>query len=66
MYGNCFVIGGEQQPDVKVYTRGAMKQSSYKATANTVWLSTDDHSFKFKIKGIVRDRFPTRSALELD
>jgi hypothetical protein len=66
MYGNCFAIGGEQQPDVKVYTRGAMKQSSYKPTADTVWLSTDDHSFKFKIKGIVRDKFATRSALELD
>jgi len=66
VYGNCFAIGGEQLPDVKVYTRGAMKKNSYKPTADSVWLSSDDHSFKFKIKNIIKKQFATRSTVELD
>jgi hypothetical protein len=66
LYGNYYSIGGIEKPDVKIYTRGYMKQRTYRITDDTTFISSDDHSFKFKVRHIVKKQLATRSYLELD
>lgn len=62
-YGNHYQIGGEEIKDVKIHTSNTFKIKSYQHSDDSIFVSTDEKSFKL-IKNILDEKFTKPSRFE--
>lgn len=62
-YGNYYKIGGEQIQDVKIYGNGLLKLRNYEYNEDSIFLSTDEHSFSL-VKYMLGSKFKRKSRFE--
>jgi hypothetical protein len=64
MYGNLYNIGGTEMPDVKVYANKRHRDRSNEMTENSIFVSTEDNSFKIMLEKTFKKLFVTPSNYE--
>lgn len=65
VYGNIFNVSSNSISDVKIYSSGLMKNLSYQYNEESIYLSTEDNSFKL-IEEKLKNKFPNKVLLEKD
>lgn len=65
VYGNIYKIGGTQIKDVKVYSNHMYSSRSSQITKDSIFISTQDESFKNIYATTFKDIFSKPSSLEL-
>jgi hypothetical protein len=63
-YGNLMAVGGEQRPDVKIYSGALYNGMSFKPDKDSDFISTDDASFPFIRDKYLKDLFPDPTLYE--
>ena len=64
MYGNLYSVGGEQMKDVKTYANKRHRDRSNEMTEGSVFISTEDNSFRMMLEKTFKELFPTPSNYE--
>jgi hypothetical protein len=64
MYGNIYGIGGIKIKDVKFYANSLYNSGSSQVTDESIFVSTQDQSFKNMYETIFKNIFSERSSLE--
>jgi hypothetical protein len=64
VYGNLYSLGGNQIMDVKIYNNKAYSNRSAKLNDESIFVSTQDESFEFIYKEILKNMFDKPSSFE--
>jgi hypothetical protein len=64
MYGNIYGVGGSQMDDVKFYVNQKHNERSKEITEDSIFLSTEDQSFKLALSRVLINLFPEPSKHE--
>jgi hypothetical protein len=64
MYGNLYNVGGTEMQDVKIYVNQRHRDRSNEMTEESIFISTEDNSFKIMLEKTFKVLFSTPSNYE--